>query len=335
MIRCIICCFWISVLLHCSLPGTGSEYNGKISGSTSIDNPVAEVVFKTSLATNSVDPKFGEELWLYSSANQLKKLATTTIKDDGIFEFSDVPFGSYDVVAKGDGHGALIRSITVSEVSPHYHIETLPYYSLKQIILSVADAGIQTIQYYDELLTVDSNGFFYFDALDRPESIEVGQREPLVAVQGLQRHTMEVDEAGALVGMSGAKAVANYCSELPSLLGITMVSKLGKRTSGDYIFLASANDLNSANDTYIFLVTQNDIEKIQIDMYGGDDVYYHHDFEYQGVTQRYRSAIGCCTTGDMVAIEIDGAVEDIEYIELSNSVMTALGFPCWESFDVQ
>ncbi len=326
---------WISVLFHCSLPGTDSEYNGKISGSTSIDNPVAEVVLKVSLATATVDPKVGEEVWLYRSTDQSIKIATTVIAEDGTFEFSDVPFGTYDVVAQTDDHGALIRAITVTEQSPHYQIQSLPYYSFKQIIVSVDDPTIKTILYYDIVLTVDSNGYFYFDALDRPENLEVEQREPLIVVQGIQQHTIEIDETGGVIGLNGAHAVADFCSELPSAQGTTMVSLLGKRTSGDYIFLASAIDLNATEETYIFLVSQNAIEKIPVDMYGYDNVYYRHHYEYQGDSPRYRYAEGCCTSDNMLGIEIDGTVENVESVEFSDAVMTGLGFPCWDSFDVR
>ena len=160
------------LFVSCSL-FESSDHKGSISGGTIIPNTISG-------DSLTLPP---EEISLFLHENRNIKVATTKIASDGTFNFTNLPFDSYDILSKDTSLGTLFREIILSESHPSYHIDSLKYFPVKKLTLKAGDKKIDHISYYGNPLSITSNGNYEFYAIDYSSDTTEIQVEELDIIQ--------------------------------------------------------------------------------------------------------------------------------------------------------
>ncbi|MGL1937071.1 MAG: hypothetical protein OCD01_18735 [Fibrobacterales bacterium] len=333
---------WFLSVTGCSLASDEIDGKGSISGSTSIDNPVAEVV--TPIAFKREESQSGMELWLYETDTPRVKFASTTIDSLGRFVFDDIPYGEYDIMTMRDSIGALYRHIELMPSNAHYVIDTLNFYPLLINRIKVGDSTVVEAYFYDITLEVDDDGLYIatFPKLPSSQSIVHSQEVHLVTQNGSSSKAVYDGLNDSFSGGVEMVPVINQCTLLPGYTNTSetiLVKALSKTLAGDYYIVIEGATL-TGDDGYVGYGdnTGFSFEPILSTQSNFDE--FSHSVLFDSVEFKYEYARDCCTeesrafySAGRVITQADTTV--VEFVDITEEQMMGLGFDCWDRMVVK
>ncbi len=196
----------ILLCLGCSsfLESDNASETGTISGGTIIPNSIATLKHSFKQG-DAPDAATDYKVELYKSSEPTTPIQQVTIDSVGRFVFNNVPFGVYDVISKNSTTGALTQNITVSQNALHYHIEEFNFYPLTPILINTDVRSIESITFYSEEITKNSESPYTVKAIKFPIENQTEVKQEIIIhemVNGeLQKYTLTIDTDKSYIKM--------------------------------------------------------------------------------------------------------------------------------------
>ncbi|MGL1901653.1 MAG: carboxypeptidase-like regulatory domain-containing protein [Fibrobacterales bacterium] len=333
---------WSLIVIGCSIASEDIDGSGRISGSTSIDNPVAEVL--SPIAFKSVKARTGLELWLYEVDTPQEKFATTTIDSAGDFTFENLPYGDYDIMTMDNSMGSLYRHISLTPGNNQYVVESLGFYSLREKRIKVNDGSVSGAYFYDVSLASEGDGIYSVLFPELPPSQSI--------VHSPEIHLTRDSDSSTTIVYDGMEArfngdvdmlpLVNHCTLLPGYdipsesVGVKTVSE---SIDGTY-YIAVEYGEGSAPESYIgygnaFGFTFEKRTSNELDA-GVDAQKYSFDlleFDYEYVKNCCTEENGVFYSNGRVITEADTTA--VVFVDVTKELMLDLGFDCWDRMIVE
>ncbi len=263
--------FLVTSLCNCTLTtDPTTDGNGSITGGTLIDNPVvATLVTKKSTDSNAViSTELLVTLELYLTSDPSTVMHTIIIEIGNDFSFTNIPYGTYDIVSKASLHGALFKNILINASQPEYHIDSLYFYDKTPITIEIGERYIESIAFYNEPLPTDTSGDYIFNAINIPfDSIGNNTQELIIRENSegqVLQSSLIIDTSRSHYFIEASEiSAAPLCTELGGALYESLetgtIIAMAQHENGSTILIDRIDSLDR-----VFISTSNTLQRVAV-----------------------------------------------------------------------
>ncbi|MGL1904112.1 MAG: hypothetical protein OCC49_18395 [Fibrobacterales bacterium] len=167
----------ILIITHCAIvnedPSDAS--GGSITGATTIPNNIA-----TKRASSSVvalmypsDNRYPTEVFLYNTLDPQTVVQRTEVNTEGSFAFTNLDFGTYDIMTNRQETGFIYRNIILTPDRADVHLDSIPLKTVRELSIIIDSEKTQSVYFYNQFLTGHSTNTYtyrYIDYGDTPDN---------------------------------------------------------------------------------------------------------------------------------------------------------------------
>ncbi|MGL1937017.1 MAG: hypothetical protein OCD01_18465 [Fibrobacterales bacterium] len=157
-------------IMHCAIVNedSTSTSGGSITGATIIPNNIAT---KRALSSDVAlmypsDTRYPIEVFLYNVVDPQTVVQRTSVNAKGSFAFTNLDFGTYDIMTNRQETGFLYRNITLTPDRADIHLDSIPLKTVRELNIIIDSQKTQSAYFYNQLLTGDSDNTYHYRYID-------------------------------------------------------------------------------------------------------------------------------------------------------------------------